>query len=1020
MRITNLIDQGIKGTHMSNKLFRETLLASTVIAGLGVFASPAYAQQSDPSAPAPGAGATDPGITPLETQVGPENAEGDIVVTGTLIRNPNLTSSIPVTTISDAEIIKRAPNNAEEILRSLPGVVPGIGAQVNNGSNGTNTVDLRGLGSQRNLVLLDGNRIVPSLANGAVDLNLIPIALLQRVDVLTGGASTTYGADAVSGVVNFITRRDFSGLDVRAGYKITERGDGSVFRADVTVGGNFADDRGNAVLSIGYTKSDPVYQTRDFSIFGVSSTSGSASGASFTSVPTTISFANADLQLNANGSALIPQYQGFNFNPYNIFQTPLDRKSGYAAVSYDVSDSIEVYARGLFAQNTIDSIIAPSGVFGLELTVPANNPFLNTNVRNQICGQLGLVPGSAACSGNAPLTLPGVYRRLVELGPRISNFENTVYDARAGVRFDISENMNFDFNAAYGRSEQSQTQSGYVLNSRVQQALNASNTTTCTVTTGGCVPINLFGPAGSITPEQVAFIQGQSTIRINTELTQVRGLLSGDFGATFPGSDEPIGYAAGAEYRKYNYERIPDAFAQDPSELGGAGGAVIPFAGSYDVKEVFGEVIAPIFQDRPGFNELTLEAGVRQSWYKVNAPGNPSFDALTYKAGITWEPVEGARLRGNYQRAVRAPNIGELFAPTATGLTNLTTDPCAGAAPLGNANLAAICLAQGAPSVGNIQNPSAGQANGTFFSNVNIGPEKADTFTVGAVLTPRGFVPGLTLSVDYYNITVNDAITNATPGDIINACFGNITAASANSAACNTIRRNPANGRLSGPSATTFGLPSPLTNNGRLKTDGIDLTVDYTRQFGDIGFNFNFAGNWTNSLRFRAAPSSFDRDCVGYYSANCGPSLGQIQPEYSFQQRTTIEVSGASLSLLWRYMGEVEYEGAASDFLARGFTAANRSLFSGTITNAAGVNAPIAGRVEDFNSIDARSYFDLVAQFEVMKDFQLTLGVQNLFDKQPPLVGGQAGTTTANSGNTFPSSYDPLGRRFSATVRLNF
>jgi outer membrane receptor protein involved in Fe transport len=1006
---------------MSKKLFRDTLLASTVIAGTALFAAPAYAQETqDPTAPASGAGATDPSITPQEAQVGPENAEGEIIVTGTLIRNPNLTSSTPVSSISDAEIIKRAPNNAEEILRNIPGVVPGIGAQVNNGSNGTNTVDLRGLGSQRNLVLLDGNRIVPSLASGTVDLNLIPIALLQRVDVLTGGASTTYGADAVSGVVNFITRRDFSGLDIRSGYKITERGDGASFRADVTVGGNFADDRGNAVLSLGYTKVEPVYQTRGFSIFGIGSANGRATGSSFTSVPTTISFENADLQLDATGGSLVPQYQGFNFNPFNIFQTPLNRKSGYAAANYDVTDTIEVYARGLFAQNSIKSIIAPSGVFGLGLNVPANNPFLNTNVRNQICGQLGLVPGSAACSGNASLALPGVYRRLVELGPRVSDYENNVYDARAGVRIDITENMNLDLNGGYGRSEQTQTQSGYVLNSRVQQALNANNTTTCTVTTGGCVPLNLFGPAGSITPAQVAFIEGQSTIRINTELTQARALLSGDFGASFPGSDEAIGYAVGAEYRKYDYERIPDAFAQDPSELGGAGGAVAPFAGSYDVKEVYAEVIAPIFQDRPFFNELTLEAGVRQSWYKVDAPGNPSFDALTYKAGITWEPVEGARLRGNYQRAVRAPNIGELFAPTVTALTNLQSDPCAGTAPNNNANLRAICLAQGAPSVGNIQDPSAGQANATFFSNVNIKPEKADTFTVGAVLTPTGFVPGLTLSVDYYNIVVNEAITNATPGDIIGACFGNITASSAASAACTGIRRNPANGRLSGPSATTFGLPSPLTNNGRLKTDGIDLTVDYTRQFGDIGFNFNFAGNWTNSLRFRASPTAFERDCVGYFSANCGPVGGQIAPEYSFQQRTTFEIGGASLSLLWRYMSSVEYEGQASDFAARGFTAANRNLFNGTITNGPGVISPVAGQMEDFNTIDARSYFDLVAQFEVMKDFQLTLGVQNLFDKQPPIVGAAAGSTGANSGNTFPSSYDPLGRRYSATVRVNF
>ncbi|HEU0043071.1 TonB-dependent receptor domain-containing protein [Sphingomonas sp.] len=1003
---------------MTNR-FRNRLLASTLLVGMAALTTPAMAQdarppQSDPTAPAAGAGATDPGIQPQDAQGGAQSAEGEVVVTGTLIRNPNLVSSSPVNVVNDAEIIKRAPNNAEELLRSLPGVVPGVGTQTNNGSTGTNTVDLRGLGQQRNLVLLDGNRIVPSLANGATDLNLIPVALIQRVDVLTGGASTTYGADAVSGVVNFITRSDFSGVDLRAGYRITERGDGASFRADLTVGGNFADDRGNAVLSLGYTKLDPVYQIRDFAAFGIGSANGVASGSSFTSVPTTISFDAADLQLNPGSTALVPQYQGFNFNPFNIFQTPLERKSIYGSANYEVADNIEVYARGLFAQNTISSIIAPSGIFGLPLTIPSNNPFLTPGIRNQICSNQGIDPASAACTANPALPLPGVYRRLVELGPRISEYENNVYDVRAGVRLGLTETLKFDLAGSYGRSEQTQTQSGYVLNSRVQQALNSTNTTSCTVTTGGCVPLNLFGPAGSIAPAQVAFINGSSSIRINTELTQVRGLLSGDLGFAFSDGAEPVGFALGGEYRKYDYERIPDARAQDPSELGGAGGAIAPFSGGYNVKEAFGEVIAPIFAG------LTVEGGARYSSYKID--GASGFDTFTYKGGATFDVFDGLRFRGNYQRAVRAPNIGELFSPTVTALTNLQTEPCVGAAPTTNAALRAVCIAQGAPaaSIGAIQAPSAGQANATFISNINIQPEKADTFTVGAVITPRAFISGLTMSVDYYNITVNDAITNATPGDIIAACFGSITAASATSAACTGIRRNPANGRLSGPSATTFGLPSPLTNNGRLKTSGVDVTFNYNRQFGDVGFNFNFVGNWTNELRFRASPSSVDRECVGYFSANCGPSLGQIQPEFSFQQRTTVEVGGASLSLLWRFLDSVQYEGQAPDFAARGFLATNRNLFNGTITNAAGANSTVAGRNVNFNRIPVYHYFDLTAQFEVMRNFQLTLGVLNLLDKDPPITGAQAGSTGANSGNTFPSTYDPLGRTFAATVRLNF
>ncbi len=1011
---------------MVTKSIRRTLLATTIITGTLV--APAYAQNAPQAAEATA------------------NADDEIIVTGTLIQNPNLTSSSPVNVITEGEIALRVPNNAEELIRQIPGVSPGIGTQVNNGSNGTNQIDLRGLGLQRNIVLLDGNRLVPATANGAVDLNIIPIALLSRLDVLTGGASTTYGADAVSGVVNFITKRDFSGVDFRASYKLTEKGDGQAFRADLTVGGNFADDRGNAVLSIGYTKVNPVYQTRDFAAFGISSTNGRASGGSPTSVPTAFGFSDGTfLQLNPTSTALIPQYESFNFNPYNIFQTPLDRKSIYASANYEVADNIEVYARGLFAQNRIKSIIAPSGLFGATLTIPGNNPFLNATIRDQICAAEGLAPGAGAtCGGNPALPLPGVYRRLVELGPRIGDYRSNVYDMRAGVKIGLSDTMSFDLSGSYGSSELSQKNSGYVLNSRVQQALNATNTTTCTVTTGGCVPLNLFGPAGSITPAQVAFLNGASNIKITTELTQVRGVLSGDLGFTLPSASEPVGFAIGTEYRKYTYDRDPDARAQDPSELGGAGGAVLPFNGGYDVKEVYGELIAPLVADKPFFNELTFELGARYSSYKVDAPSKPTFDAFTYKAGLTWEPADGMRLRGNYQRAVRAPNIGELFAPVTTGLTSLTIDPCAGSSvatlAAGGANpnfkpglavgqtLRAVCVAQGAPAAiidslagtrNGIPNPAAGQANATGGGNVALKPEKADTFTIGAVFTPRNLIPNFTLSVDYYKIVVNNAITAATSGDILADCFSSNF--SATSTACTTIRRNPTNGGLSGPTGTVKGLPQPTTNRGRLSTDGIDLKMAFKQEIGDVTFGYDLNANWTRSLKFQASPTGFNRDCVGYYSANCGPTLGQIQPEFAFQHRTTVGIDGASLSLLWRYLAPVKYEGQASDAIARGFlTAAQRNLFRGTITNQAPAVSALAGQVVDFNKIRAYHYFDLSAQFDIMKTMTLTVGMTNLFNVAPPVTGAQSGTTSANSGNTFPSTYDPLGRSFNASVRMKF
>ncbi len=988
---------------MARITMRRSLLATTIIAG-SLAAAPAYAQVATPAADTPAAD------------------DATIVVTGSLIRNPNLTSSSPVNVVGIAEIERRSPNTAEELLRSLPGVTPGIGTQVNNGSNGTNSVDLRGLGTQRNLVLLDGNRIVPTLANGVVDLNVIPLALVERVDVLTGGASTTYGADAVTGVVNFITKKNFSGVDARASYRVTGEGDGPVFRGDLTLGANFADNRGNAVISIGYTKADPVYQTRPFAIFGVSSTSGVASGASRTSVPTAIDFGGGTfLQLDGTGTSLVPQYASFNFNPYNIFQTPIDRKSFYAAANYEIADSVEIYARGMFVNNTVRSIIAPSGVFGNALTVPGNNPYLPTAVRDRICTQAGIALG-AACNTNAALPLPAVYRRLVELGPRIGNYDNTNYDLRAGAVFDIAKSLKFDLSGAYGHSEQTLTNSGYVLNSRLQQALNANNTTTCIDTAANCVPVNLFGPAGSISAAQVAFLQGQSTVRIVTELNQVRGVLTGDFGFTAPSASAPVSFAVGAEYRKYDYNRAPDAAAQNPSELGGAGGAVLPFIGGYNVKEVFGELIAPIAAGQPFLDELSVEGGVRFSSYSVAAPNNPKFDATTYKVGTTWQPVSGLRFRANYQRAVRAPNINELFAPVVTGLTNLTSDPCAGTAPVGNANLTAVCIAQGATaaSIGTIPNPTAGQANQTGGGNPNIRPEKADTFTVGVVLTPKDMIPGLSISVDYFDIRVNNAITSATPGDVINACFNSVTAASATSVACTGIRRNAVTGGLSGPTGTVPGLPTPLTNNGRLATSGIDLTFDYKRSIGPVKLGLNFVGTYTKKLVFQASPVSYARDCVGYFSANCGPTLGQIQPEITWLQRTTLGFGGVEASLAWRHLGAVRYEGAAADFLARGFKTTDRALFSGVVTNGNRVSSDLAGQTFDFNRIGAYDYFDLSVKFDIGDKLTMSLAAFNIFNRKPPIVGGQAGTTTANSGNTFPSTYDPLGRSYNASVRLKF
>ncbi|WP_454278876.1 TonB-dependent receptor domain-containing protein [Sphingomonas sp. Marseille-Q8236] len=976
---------------------RVRLLASTLLMGAGFVAAPGQAQVI----------AQDQAVEQTNsdgTPVTAESSQGDIVITGTLIRNPNLVSSSPVAVVGREELTLRQTNTAEEVLRQLPGAVPSIGTAVNNGNGGASFVNLRNLGSNRNLVLIDGKRIATAGLGGQTDLNNIPLALLERMDVLTGGASTSYGADAVSGVVNFVTRSDFSGVDASASQQISQRGDGNYFRADLTIGANFDDGRGNAVFSVGYQEADPIYQgDRPYSSSTISSTTGRAAGGSPTSVPTSLAIAGQSglLQVNPGSNLLVTPYQDFNFSPYNIFFTPFKRYNMYGSAHYDVSDTVTVYTRGLFSKNRVSTIIAPSGIFGEALTIPGNNPYLPAGIRDQLCSAAGIALG-ATCNSSTAIPLPEVYRRTVELGPRISEYETTLFDYTAGVRLNLTKSMSLDVYGSYGESQNTQTQSGYVLKSRVQQALNATNTTTCTVTTNGCVPLNLFGQAGSISPEQAAFLNGQSTITTKTQLSQVHALLNGDFGFASPAASTPISFAAGAEYRDYGAQRIPDAYALVPGELGGAGGPVLPVNGGFNVTEFFGEVIAPLVEDKPFFRSLTVEGGIRQSRYKIDATGNPSFNATTWKAGGSWEPIADFKLRGNYQRAVRAPNISELFAPVSTYLVNLTVDPCAGTAPSSNANLAAICLAQGAPAavIGSIQNPASGQPNATGGGNPNIRPEVADTFTVGAILTPRTLVEGLTISVDYFNIKINQAITEATPADILAACFGNITAASATSTACTSIRRSTTTGRLSGSSATVAGLPQPLTNLGRIATDGIDLGVDYRRDLGFAKLNLNFQGTWTNSNTFQASPNSVARECVGYYSANCLT----IQPKFAWNQRTTLTFGDVDLSLLWRHIDTVRYEPGLTP------------LFSGVITG----NTSIAGQNWNFNRIKAYNYLDLGTRIRAAENFEFTILVTNLLDKQPPIVGSNAGSTSYNSGNTYPSTYDAVGRGFRIGGRIHF
>lgn len=1020
--------------------------AAPVVLGLALISTPAFAQDAEDDAGA---------------------ADQTIVVTGTLIRNPNLVQANPVNvTTADAIELKQS-NLAEEVLREIPGVVANIGSAVNNGNGGSSYVDLRGLGSNRNIVLLDGNRITPVDLTGRVDLNNIPLALVSRVDAQTGAAVTTYGADAITGVVNFVTRKDFAGVELAVGDQITQRGDGNFFRADLTVGANFDDGRGNAVLSLGYQKSDPVYQgDRDFSVDQISSYTGGAAGSgtsvpgrfsgtrplTSTGVPNTIAqyvqtgtttdgtpilalatggAANGGVrQINSSGQA-VGTFHFFNFNPYNVFQTPFTRYNIFAQANYEISDAVEVYTRGMFSKNTVSTIIAPSGSFGGTVTVNLNNPFLPAALRNQWCafniaptvngvtstgasvsGQTAYTPRftPAECAAAALATGPSdpnyrtvtvtYNRRATEVGPRINEFSTTVFDYRVGLRGKITDGIDWDVNASYGESEKLQTIKGYTLQSRWRQGALVDGTLAnpvCTNTANNCVPVNLFGDDGSITPAMADFLSENSSNKVKTSLTQVRGVISGDLGIGSPAAGENANFALGAEYRSYKAQQASDLLAKTPGELGGAGGAAPDIDGGYHVYEGYAELIVPLVQDKPGFQSLTLEGGARYSSYKIDGGGGSN--TWTWKAGLSWEPVSDIKIRGNYAKAVRAPNIGEMFTPLTTGLTNLGVDPCAGAAPTTNANLRAVCIAQGAPAgtIGSITNPTAAQANITTGGTTLLKPETAKTWTLGAVIQPS-MLPRFSMSIDYYNIKVDGVIGAPLPGDLISACFGSITAASATDPACTVIRRNPITGGLDGDPATTPGLYAPLNNLGKLATDGIDLTMNYNTDLGFGKLALSFVGNYTAHSKFQATPGGLNRECVGYYSVNCS-FTGSIQPKFQFSQRTTLSVGPVDVSVLWRWIDAVHFEPQqiADDIAAFG-----------------------ASVLPEFQTIPSESYFDLTARFNVNDNMTFTATVQNLFDNQPYLVGNTIGSTSYNSGNVYPSTYDSLGRRFAVAAKLKF
>jgi iron complex outermembrane recepter protein len=963
---------------------RQVLLASAFAASAG----PVFAQQQAPASPQ---GAV------LE----------EVVVTGTRITIPGVQSSSPITTIGIDEISREQAFDIEKVLRLTPAAVPGDNPGANNGSAGVTTVNLRGLGPNRNLVLMDGKRMVPYNVNGYVDISAVPVALLERVDVVTGGASAVYGSDAMSGVVNFIMKKNFEGIAFEGEASETGHSDGKTYSGSITMGASLDAGRGNAVLSLNVTKRDPVtFGQRSYGVDNIDSQSGASSaaeGGSFTTVPALLFGNVSGYQFDANGNLNnvfdaagnpLPTFKSFNFNPYNLYQTPQDKWSALALANYEINSHAEAYARFAYASIDVKTQLAPSGTFGFGWNLPIANPYLNNQARNVLCQDASLpfdptfatVPADCL-SAIVPLSF---YRRMVEVGPRITDYRNNTFQVVAGVRGSIAEGWGYDVSYQRGRSTRSLAELNDINGVSMQQALLSTSTTACNDPSNGCVPINLFGPVGSIKDNQAAFVR--LDLLINEIYTQdvTTGSIHGDLGAfRSPWADRPVGFAVGAEYRRESGVIQPDANAANANIPVGYG-QTVPTSGSYTVKEGFTELLVPVVSDKPFAKAVDLQLGYRYSEYDL--AGNTN----TYRIGADWAPLQSVRFRAEYQRAVRAPNIAELFSPVAFGTGNLATDPCAGAAPTTSAALAALCVATGAPAArvaaGSIAGPIAGQVNNFTGGNLKLKPEKGDTYTYGVVLDGGagwGVIRHPTLTLDYYTIKIDGAINAPALTDVVNGCYStDLNPAQTFNALCALISRNAQTGALNG--GPTVGVYTVQANLAFLKAEGIELGARFDVDLAGSGkLAVALDANYYLKNDFQNSSTAPLNQCAGYYGQNCGTQTGGPVSKTRFVQRTTWIDGPWEVGYLWRYLSGVREEAATAV-------------------------------LPQFASIGAYNYLDVTAAYSFNDKTTIRLTINNVLDKNPPFVGGSAGDTVSNGGNTFPGVYDALGRVFAVGVKVGF
>jgi len=913
----------------------------------------------------------------------------EVTVTGSRIKRKDLTSASPIAVVNAEEFKFSGTINVEQVLNALPQTVPGLTGNSNNPGNGTATVDLRGLGATRTLVLVNGKRYLQSTQSNVVDLNTIPSALIKQVEVLTGGASAVYGSDALAGVVNFILIDDFEGVELNAQYGTSSKGDATKWNVDATIGGNFADGRGNVVLHTSFARREATFaDARDFSFyalgdndvrpgtqdpdFGFSTPCGGATDCvpGFTrsgsaGIPGTRVFGVGAIgRFGPNGEALPWDNinDRFNYAPDNFIQLPQDRWLVSAQAHYEINDNVTVYSSAIFTNNRSDTELAPTPAFLGGLEVDVDSPFFAPDTQAILAG--------LDTDGDGFFALPFIGRRMVENGSRQGINTRNGFQITTGFKGAIDDNWSYDTYYSYASVDRSQLLNNDVSDSRFRQALrtefNDDGVLVCTDTSGGCVPMNIFGE-GNISQAAVDFVNvGAANV---TNITQqvlaanVTGTI-GDIGAG------DIGLSAGAEYRTDSSSFRPDEFLSAGDVLGFNAGQ--PTVGSYDVYDIYAELFVPLLADVAFAESLNFTGAARYSDYST-AGG-----VWAYAAGLDWTPVEGLMVRGQYQRAVRAPNVAELFLGAANGFPR-ADDPCSADHVVANGGIAAltaICEATGVPAgQTGLFNQANTQIEGVFGGNPNLIEETSDTFTLGAVIQPAQF-ENFSMTVDYYNIKITDVVGTLGGGvnNILRNCY---SGGDVNAPFCQAITR-----RADGNVDTVRALNA---NNAELATSGIDVQLNYSIDL-DSGLFDNastismfWLGTYVISNDFlpnRLPDTEFLR-CAGTFAGVCGTP----DPTYRFTSRVSYESGPLSASLKWTYLGGVDQ----GDIANSGVDPATLSV----------------------SRLSAKNYFDLTANYDISESYSLYGGINNLLNTKPQFVGSDQ-----QQGNTFPNVYDVIGTYF--------